>query len=515
MNFRFVLNQISLLFSVLSALLLAIGAWSSLLVFTFNDETERHASMAFLITGAVGLVVGMAGWITTRRCSRDFERREALLLVALSWVLGAALAGSPYLLWASMAPPSIGEGAHIAFASPVNCYFEAMSGLTTTGATILTDLDQVPRSIHLWRATTHWLGGLGIVVLFVAVLPSLGVAGKRMFSVEAAGPNPRGVRPEIRETARMLWLIYLGLTGAEIIALRIAGMSWFQSITHTFSTLATGGFSTDDASVGSFASPWVDWIIILFMVLAGANFGLYYQAMRRRFKSVLADPELRLYLIIIVIAGLSVTIIITGRQINTTTLAPITGPLGALRYAAFQTVSIQTTTGFGTANFDDWPTLAKGILVLLMFVGGCAGSTAGGIKVIRLWILFRVLLAEIERLYRPNVIRPMKIAGSPVSQELKITTLAFVLTVVILWVVGTALLLIFESADPTMDFPTAATASVATLCNIGPGLGKVGPIETFAWFSDPSKLLLCLWMLLGRLEVFTILVLVSSRFWRD
>jgi trk system potassium uptake protein TrkH len=225
MNFRFVINQIALLVSVLSAILLAIGAWSALLVFAFDDDTERHASLAFIITGAVGLAIGMAGWLTTRRCKRDFERREALLLVALSWILGAALAGAPYLLWASMAPPTIGAGAHIAFASPVNCYFEAMSGLTTTGATVLTGLDEIPRSIHLWRAATHWLGGLGIVVLFVAVLPSLGVAGKRMFSVEAAGPNPRGVRPEIRETARMLWLIYLGLTGAEIHTQLSAGKS--------------------------------------------------------------------------------------------------------------------------------------------------------------------------------------------------------------------------------------------------------------------------------------------------
>ena len=322
------------------------------------------------------------------------------------------------------------------------------------------------------------------------------------------------MRPEIRETARVLWYIYAGLTVVEIVALRVAGMTWFDSVCHAFATVATGGFSTDDGSVGAFSSSLVHWIIIAFMVLAGANFGLYYQAIRGRFTAILHDPEIRLYLIILALASFAIAILIAGEQLATTTGEQIAGVSADVEGAVFHTVSIQTTTGFATDDFNLWPPLAKGILVTLMFIGGCAGSTAGGIKVIRVWIVLRLLLAEIERLFRPNVIRPMKVAGAPISTDLKIATLAYVLTVIFPWLFGTGMLLVMDPSD-RMNMTTAATASVATLCTIGPGLANIGAIENYNWMSTPAKLLLTLWMLFGRLEVFTILVLLSPRFWRD
>ena len=445
--------------------------------------------------------------------TRILGRREALLLVAGSWIVGAALAALPYFAWAHISDnvPAAGQ-----FRSPVNCYFESMSGLTTTGATILTGIHTIPRSILLWRAMTHWLGGLGVVVLFVAVLPSLGVGGKKLFRVEAPGPEPEGVHPHIRETARILWMIYLGLTVAETLALRIAGMSWFDSVCHTFATLATGGFSTIDASVGGFHHTLaIDVIVIVFMVFAGVNFGLYYQIIRRRFSSVWRDAELRLYLAFLLVGSVIVVLTIFNSPIHLTNGDVCPPSIGeAVRQGVFTTVSIQTTTGFCTADFDKWPFIAKAVLLLLMFVGGSAGSTGGGIKVIRILIAFKVMVSELERVFRPNVVRPVKISNSTISPELRLGTLAYVLGIILLFGLGTGLLMAFEPVGQ-IEITTAASASVATLCNIGPGLAKVGAIQNYAWLTDASKLVLVVLMALGRLEVFAILVLFVPRFWRN
>ncbi|MFG0285434.1 MAG: TrkH family potassium uptake protein [Phycisphaerales bacterium JB039] len=519
MNYFFVLRQLARLLAALSLALLAVAAWSALLAFGFGDTAERAAAAAFAISGAGGLAAGAIASRLLRRGRTDLERREALLLVTLSWLVGAGLSGLPYLLWASFAGADLGTGA-AAFASPVNCYFEAMSGLTTTGATILTGIDELPRSVLLWRATTHWIGGLGIVVLFVAVLPSVGVAGKRLFTVEAAGPSPRGVRPEVRETARVLLIIYSALTLALIGMLLALGMGLFDAICHAFATLATGGFATSDASIAG-RSAAIQWILVLFMIAGGVNFGLYYKAVRRRSAGAIArDTELRVYLVTIALVALLCFGLLAGRPIITTApdgagaLVTETGALAALRHATFQAASIHTTTGFCTADFDLWPTLAKGALVLLMFIGGCAGSTAGGIKVIRLWIALRLALAQIERTFRPSVVRPLRVGGQVVSEEIKLDTLAYILAFILLWLVGTGVLLAIE-APGDISFATAATASVSALGTIGPGLGRVGAIQNYAWMTDASKILLCGWMLMARLEIFPVIVLLSLRFWRE
>lgn len=465
--------------------------------------------LSLTATSLLGGVVGGATLWLTRRASGILGRREALLLVTLTWLVGAALCATPYRFWAARMAPN-----H-AFGNFVNCYFESVSGLTTTGATILSEIESLPRGILLWRALTHWLGGLGIVVLFVAVLPSLGVGGKKLYRVESPGPSPTGLSPQIRETARALWYIYLGLTVAQTIALKWAGMGWFDSVCHTFATLATGGFSTRNASVGAYDSLMIDVIINVFMFLAGMNFGLFHQLLRRRFTAVLQDTELRFYAFLVFAGSAIVSLSLWNQNIVMTSGEVLPASAGnAVRQGVFTTLSIQTTTGFCTSNFNLWPDVARTVLVSLMFVGGCAGSTAGGIKVIRVWTALKVIVAELERVFRPRVVRPVKIGETALEDGQKLETLVFVLCVVLIFAAGSVTILLLESGPEGCDFTTASTASLATLCTVGPGLNRIGAIENFGWFSNASKCVLCVLMLIGRLEVYAILVLLTPRFWR-
>lgn len=514
MNYRFVINQLALLLTGLSITMLLVGVWAAIDLRS-GVVSELPAMQALLWTGLGGALCGGALWALTRQKDVMLGRKEALLLVATSWLLGAALSGVPYYAWAHWAEdPTIDQ----AFLDPINCYFEAMSGLTTTGATVLSDIESVPPSLLLWRSLTHWFGGLGIVVLFVAVLPSLGAGGKKLFRVEAPGPTPEGVHPHIRETARVLWLVYVALTFAEVLALRVAGMSWHDSLCHTFATLATGGFSTNNASIAGYDSVWIDVIIIVFMVLAGINFGLYIHIMRARAKLVWQDTEFRCYMAMLIIGSLIVfTAVMTQASIPLTSGEELDTTTGqTMREAVFTTVSVQTTTGFCTADFDQWPFIAKAVLLGLMFVGGSAGSTGGGIKVIRVWMTFKIMLGEIEKAFRPNVVRPLKIGGAAIDPDLKLATLAYVMGIFVLFIVGAILIMMIESAAASdCDFVTASTASIATLCNIGPGLARVGTTQNYGWFSDWTKIVMILLMALGRLEVFAIIVLFMPTFWRS
>jgi trk system potassium uptake protein TrkH len=523
MNLRYVLKQFGLLLLVLSMILMGVAA-----VFFVGQAALKHgvshaAMLALLDTGLIGILVGGGAWLLSRRTAPHLGRREALLLVAVSWLAGAAFAGLPFFLWAQL-PGSDAPAGH-PFRSFVNCYFEAMSGLTTTGATILAgdpatgwDIEAVPRSLLLWRAFTQWLGGLGIVVLFVAVLPSLGVGGKRLFQVEAPGPAPEGLQPQISQTARVLLYIYLTLTGAEILALWLARMPFYDAVCHTFTTLATGGFSTRNASTGAFDSVAIDVIVIFFMVLAGANFGLYYALIRRRFGRVLRDAELRTYLVLLAAGSLVIVLSLLGTSVTTTTGEAESAAAGpALRHGIFTTVSIATTTGYCSADFNRWSFAAKAVLVGLMFIGGSAGSTAGGFKVIRLWVAIKVMLSEVERVFRPSVVRPVRLGKSVVDDQLKLATVSYVLGFVLLFVLGSVAVMLLEQLNPgaSCDYTTAASASVASLCTIGPGLGQVGAIENYGWMTASSKMVLCALMALGRLEVFALVVLLSPRFWRS
>ncbi len=509
MNFRYIINQTGVLLLAMAAVLLGIAAWSWCRVWIWDHTGETGGAAAFLFSALGGGGAGGLAWFLTRGGSRQLERRDAMLLVAVSWNVGAILAAAPFYLWAQMTEDPAAEP----FLSLASCYFEAVSGLTTTGATISWDIEHMARPVQLWRALTHWIGGLGIIVLYVAVLPSLGVGAKRLFRVEA-GTQSDGVQPHVRETARTLWWIYCAFTGAAALSLKLGGHeSWFDSICIAFSTLSTGGFANHDASIGTTGSAITEWTIVMFMVLAGVNFGLYHQLLRRRFTTVLKDPELRLYLAIILFAGLAFTLLLVDTPITTTagtTLEPSAG--AASRYGAFAAVSMMTGTGFGTADYTLWPPVAKGAIVLLMFMGGCVGSTTGGLKILRVWIAARVLLGMVERTFRPSVVRPIKIGGTTLDADAKIDVLGYIVVFVSLVLIGGVAVLALE---PKADLVTAFTASLATLGNVGPGLARVGAIENFAWMSGPTKVMLAQFMLLGRLEIFAIVVLFSPRFWRE
>ena len=503
MNIRNVIQQLGKLTFLLAVAILAVSSWSAF-DWLRGDTLEREASMALWITLGISIVIGVICRYVSRCNDQFMGRREALLLVAMSWLAGAAIAGLPFWIWTLIT----GNSEH-PFSSFVSCYFEAMSGLTTTGASVLSNIEVMPKGLLLWRATTHWLGGLGIVVLFVAVLPGLGVGGKKLFQIEAPGPTQQGVRPQIRETARVLWLIYLSLTIAEIVLLRAAGMDWFTSVCHTFATLATGGFSTYNASAAAL-TPMMQWVIIIFMVLAGVNFGMYYHLIRRRLDNVLTDPEFRLYLGIMVVASVFIAVFLITANYHLQEGASIAS---VARDSIFQVVSIQTTTGFCSTDFNQWPFFTKAVIMALMFIGASAGSTGGGIKVIRIIIAFKVIVAEIERIFRPNVVRTIKVGSAPVDPEMRLAALVYIISILALFVIGALLLMGFEGND--IDFTTAASASAATLNNIGPGFAKVGAVENYGFFSAPSKIVMSLLMVLGRLEMYAILVLFVPRFWRD
>jgi trk system potassium uptake protein TrkH len=505
-NIRFIAKQLALLVAVLGGAMAVVAAWGGVQA-GLGSAGEATASLALLAAAGVSGLTGLACWLVGRG-TRDFlDRREALLLVVLSWLAAAVLSGMPFYLWTLFAR----QPGHV-FASPVASVFEAMSGLTTTGATVLGDIDGLPAALHLWRSLTHWFGGLGIIVLFVAVLPSLGVGGRRLFGVESAGPQPGGVHPQIRETARVLWYIYTGLTLLQVAALKLAGLSFFDATCHAFGTLATGGFSTRGASVGAYSAV-VQVIIILFMILAGVNFGLYQAVFRGKVRDVLRDPELRVYLIILAGATAAIAFWINGTTITTTAGEAVEATPGvALREAAFNTVAIQTTTGFGTSDFNLWSAPPKLLLVVLMFVGGCAGSTSGGIKVIRVWIAFKVLLNEVERVFRPHIVRPVRLGGRAIEPQVRSAAIVYIVGMMVLFVLGAFAVMLLEGERA--DLATALTTSVATLCTIGPGLGAIGPVENYGWMSDSTLATLTILMLMGRLEVLPVLVLIVPSYWR-
>lgn len=522
MNYRIVFHQFGLLMIVLGGLmlLLAGGAFGALT--WLHSDYDTHARDGLLLAAVTGVLVGGLAWLLTRKGNAYLGRREALLLTSLSWLLGAALGAIPFLHWARMSPDV--DVSH-PFRSFWGCYFEAMSGLTTTGATVVADVEALPPSLLLWRAVLHWVGGIGIVVLFVAVLPSLGATGKRLFNSEATGPSKGGVRPQIKDTARILWLIYCSITFLEISALALAGMPLFDSVCHSFATVATGGFGTKNSSISYYHSVSIDVIIIIFMFLCGTNFGLYDRLVRGQWRRVYRDPEFRLYFLLMAGGALLImlTLLLRGQPIRMVGGGEDELTVGnALRHATFTAASLQTTTGFGTADFDYWPFLAKAVLLLLMFVGGCAGSTGSGFKVIRFWIVFKVLHREFEKVFRPQIVRPVRIAGAALEDDLKLATLAYVLAYIMIFALGSVAIMMFEQVGSApsganalqVNYTTAATASLATLSNVGPGLALVGPSGNYGFFSTPSLMVMSLLMALGRLEIFAIIVLFMPRFWR-
>ncbi len=455
----------------------------------------------FVLTGAVGVT---GGW-TLERATRGKEHvgaREGFLVVSLSWLLVGALGALPYLL--------SGEEQ---LTRPVDAFFESMSGFTTTGASVVTDVPELSRSLLMWRQFSQWLGGMGIIVLALAVLPRLRVGGRQLFESEAPGPEV-GFTERVRDTARRLWILYVALTLLLIgvlLLLRGAGaersMGVYDAVAHAFATLPIGGFSTRERGVAEFG-PATHWTLALFMFLAGVNFALLFVALvRRRVAPLLRDQEFRLYVALLAVASLVLAAILASTDVHEGE--------AAVRHGVFQAVSIMTTTGFASADFAAWGALAAVALVGLMFLGGSAGSTAGSIKVVRHLLIGRMLRRELDQTVHPEVVYPVRLNGRMIDERTLRAVIVFVLLYIGLFAVG-ALAITVDSALAGADVSPfeAVAASAATLGNVGPSFGSAGPMGSYADFSPFSKLVMIALMWLGRLEIIPIAVLFTKNYWR-
>jgi trk system potassium uptake protein TrkH len=479
MNAVLVLRILGILLLFLAAALLAPIPFS----LHFNDG----AWLDFLFSAIICAVIG-GGLFRKFRSQKEFGVREGFAVVTFGWAAFALFGALPYLLSGSI--PSV-----------VDAIFETMSGFTTTGATILTDIEALPPSILFWRALTQWFGGMGFIVLSLAILPMLGVGGMQLFKAEMPGPTADRLKPRIQDTAKLLWGVYVLLTALQTGLFMSGGMNFFEAVCHAFTTLASGGFSTRNASIGAFESAYIDWVTIFGMFLAGVNFTLIYHALRGRGRIFWRNEEFRIYLWLI--AGM--IILVMGANYGSV----YTSFFDNLRYSTFQVVSILTTTGFGTADYALWPAMSQFLLFFAMFVGGCAGSTAGGMKVARFLLLFKHAQVQIYRLIHPRAVRLVKLGDVPVDREVMQAILGFFA----LWM-GVFIFASVLMSAAGLDMISAGGSVIATLGVVGPGFGSVGPVENYAHIVPFGKSVLVLCMLLGRLELFTVLVLFFPTFWR-
>jgi trk system potassium uptake protein TrkH len=479
MNLRFAGHLVALVLVALGVGILASAAVSAI----YGDPDV----LALLVCGAACLTAGVPAYLLTRRARRAYVGfREGFIGVVACWIVATVVGAVPF----------VATGVF----GPVDGLFETMSGLTTTGASVLTDFNQ-PHGIMFWRSLTHWYGGMGIVVLFLALLPAVGGGAIRLFAAESPGPTPERLTPRLRDTAKRLWFIYVGLSVVEVALLLLVGEGLFSAITHTFGTMATGGFSPESASIGALHSWPAEVVIIAFMFLAGGNFALYYAFLSGKRMSVLRDPEFRLYTGILVVS----TILVAGSLI----IAKSHLSVGhAFREAAFQVVSLQTTTGYVTANFDTWNSFAKTLLLLLMFIGGCAGSTAGGMKVVRFLLLSKNANRVLARQLHPGAVMPVRVGKRVVANDVMAGVLGFFFLYITVFAAGMLLLSISN-----VSLVTSASAVAATLNNVGPGLELVGATLNYAPIHAFGKLVLMGMMLLGRLELFAVMLPFTRAFW--
>lgn len=471
---------------VLSGLLLILGG-SFALPLLFSLVEGDGLKGGFLTEMTALLAVGLfLRWRLPR--PDHLTLREGFLIVSLSWVLLSFLGSLPFMFSGSV--PSL-----------TDAFFETMSGFTTTGASILKDIEALPRSLLVWRSMTQWLGGMGVIALAVAIFPSLGIGAGQLFKAEVPGPIKEKVSPRISETAKILWMVYLLFTVAETLLLMVGRLDLFEALCTTFSTLATGGFSPRNASIGAYASPYIHYVVIVFMFLAGGNFNLHFFVLRGRWKTYGQDSEFRFYGGVIL---LSLALILGLRFIHG---ASFTEEL--FRTTLFQTVSILTTTGFITHDYETWPVASQVILLFLMFIGGCTSSTGGAIKNIRVQILLKQILSELKKVLRPHGVFPIKIGDKPIPEATVSNVMGFFILYILLFCLG-----VLSMSSLGLDLATAVGSVAATLGNVGPGLGEVGPVDNYAAIPALGKWILSFLMLAGRLEIFTVLVLFLPRFWR-
>ncbi len=475
-----VLNLLGKLLIVLSLMLLTPMPFS----LYFQDGMVT----AFLTCSALGLGVG-AGLVLVFLPEKELQFKDGFAIVAFSWLFLALLGALPYYISGWI--PSF-----------VDAFFESMSGFTTTGSTILSDIEILPKSLLFWRAMTHWLGGMGIIVLTLAILPLLGIGGMQLFQAEVPGPTKDRLTPRIQDTARILWSVYLLMTAVETGLLMLGGVDFFHALTHSFGTLATGGFSNYNASVAHYQSTYVQIVIVVFMFLAGANFSLHFMALKGDLGAYWKNEEFRFYFYILSAATL---LIFAANHISHIYTDSITN----FRDTLFQTVSIMTTTGFGTADFDRWSPFARLLLVTLMFIGGCAGSTGGGIKVVRCLLFFKYARSQLHRLVHPRRVETIKLGKIRVAQDVMIAILSFFAIYIAVFI--TASLMVTALG---VDIVTGPSAVIATLNNIGPGLHLVGPTQNYGHLPQMAKLVLVFCMLAGRLELYTLAILLTPGFWK-
>jgi len=442
----------------------------------YYGEDWRIFLYSLLLTLAIGLILEF-GFRTTR----EIERADGFIIVAFTWLLIPLFGILPYIF------PPVGLGF-------LDAFFEAMSGFTTTGATILEVVEELPRSALLWRSLTQWLGGMGVIALFVAILPRLGVGGSQLFDREFPGPLPEKLRPRFRTTARLLWTIYAGFTAAEMALLYfLARLPLFDSICISLSTIPTGGFTPHTQSIGFYGNPLAEYIIMIFMFLAGTRFIIHYRVLQRSLKA-LKGEEFKLYLIILA-AAISLLILSQG--------------LSSYREGIFQAISIMTTTGFATSDFDGWNSGARIVLVALMFIGACGGSTGGGTKVMRALTLIRHTGGMMRKAISPKAVVPLKLDRKPLSEGIVRDIISFLFLYILVAVLASIAL-----AFLGLDLETAISGVAASLGNVGPGLGGVGPTLNYAWLPGPAKVILIMCMWLGRLELFAVFMIFSPRVWK-
>ena len=452
----------------------------------YNKGTDR---MSFMITILVTITVGI---ILSRKKTKNqkIKIKEGLAIVTLGWVFASIFGALPF--WLSGSIPSV-----------IDAFFETVSGLTTTGATIVNDIEALPKGILFWRSFTHWIGGMGILVFTVAILPMMGVGGFQIFRAESPGPISDRIVPRIKDTAKILYITYISITFLEIILLMLGGMNLYEASLHTFGTVGTGGFSPKNMSIGSYDSTYIHVVISIFMLVAGTNFSLFYLLYKRKWREVVKNEELKFYLGLVFASTLFIALNLIFTSYS--------GKIGyAFRDSLFQTSSIITTTGYGTADFDLWPTFSKGILFLLMFIGGCAGSTGGGIKQIRVLIMLKLIKREISKIFHPRAIIPIKLNGKLIANDITASITSFFSLYFLIFIIGTLLISLED-----IGLVSSASAVVASLSNIGPGFDFVGPTRNFSEFTYASKCILTFFMLLGRLELFTIVALLAPKKWKN
>ncbi len=468
---------------------LILGLAGALLIPIVVAFAYGESPLSFLFPLVICAALGVGGLLVRKGEESTVRVQEGATIVVATWIVSCLVGAIPFLL---MPEP-------ISF---VDALFESSSGFTTTGSTIFADVETLPRSILMWRSLTHWLGGMGIIVLAVAVLPFFGIGGLQLMRAEAPGPDVERLTPRLTHTARLFWGIYLGLTAVETLLLVAGGLDLFDAVNHSFATLATGGFSTRNASIAAFNSPMVEWTVTIFMVLSGVNFALYYRLFLRDFQRVLRDSELKAYGTLFVVSVSVVTLALLS--------AGAYGGFGeTLRYGSFQVATLMTSTGFATADYVLWPGLAQGILLLMLFVGGCVGSTSGGIKMFHVTVLMKASVRELRRQRHPRAVIIPRFNKKPLQDRTMTAAQGFVFLYMALVLVSTIVV-----ASSNTDLETSLTATLAAIGNIGPGFAGVGPTENFGFFPDYVKVWLSFVMVAGRLEIYTILLLITPRFFR-